>query len=115
MVIASKIGKSDIESLKVLAEPVSVVEVGLRVLGRDGDRRAVLGGGLGVDLVVDVGDVLDQRDVVAARGQPGPQHGEDDVRAGVADVHVVVDRGTAGVDADLAGVARDELLLALRE
>ena len=37
---------------------------------------AALLGGLDEDLVVDVGDVADQRDVVAASGQPAPQHVE---------------------------------------
>jgi hypothetical protein len=97
------------------AEPVCVVAVGLGELGGDRDGRAAVGIGLDVDLVVHVGDVLDQGDLVAARGEPGAQHGEDDVRPGVADVHEVVDRGTAGVDADLAVVARHELLFTLRE
>jgi len=47
----------------------------------------------------------DERDLVPAAPQPVPQHGEGHVGARVADVHEVVDGGTAGVDADLALVA----------
>ena len=76
---------------------------------------AALGVGLVDDLVVDVGDVLDQRHCEAAAPQPAAQHGEGDVGTGVADVHEVVHGGAAAVDADLARLARDELLFALRQ
>ena len=98
-----------------VAEPPHVLVVGGGELGRHVGRRAVLGVRLVDDLVVDVGDVLDQRHLVAALPQPAAQHREGDVGTRVADVDQVVHRGPAGVDADPALVARDELLLALGE
>ena len=55
-------------------------------------------GGLGQDLVVDVGDVADEVDVVAAGGQPAAQHVEVDRRAHVADVRLGLHGETADVD-----------------
>ena len=59
-----------------------------------------------VDLVVDVRDVGHERHVVALVLEEALEQREDDVRAGVAHVDSAVDRRAAGVDADLAGVAR---------
>ena len=64
------------------------------------------------DLVVDVGDVLDEADVEALPLQVAADHVEGQERARVADVDVVVDRRAADVHRDLARLARDELLLA---
>ena len=94
-------------------EPVGVHDVGGGVLLGHGRRVPPLGIGLVDDLVVHVGDVGDQRDVEAAVREPGAQDGEGDVGARVADVHQVVDRGAAAVDAGLAGVAGLERLLLL--
>ena len=80
-------------------------------LRRDlGGRTALLVGALD-DLVVDIGEVLGERDLVAARDKPAANHIEADERAGVADVDVVVDRGAAHVHADLAGLDGLELFL----
>ena len=82
-----------------------------------GKLRRDLGGGTALlvgaldDLVVDVGEVLGKRDLVAARDEPAADHVEADERAGVTDVDVVVDCGAAHVHADLAGLDGLELFL----
>ena len=82
-----------------------------------GELRRDLGGGAALlvgaldDLVIDIGEVLGKRDLVAARNEPATNHVEADERAGVADVNVVVDRGAAHVHADLAGLDGLELFL----
>ena len=63
------------------------------------------------ELIVDVGDVGDVDDLVAAVLEVAAQGIEDDERAGVADVDIVVDGGAADVDAVLAGHLRHELFL----
>jgi hypothetical protein len=63
------------------------------------------------ELVVDVGDVGDVDDLVAAVLKVTAQGIEDDERAGVADVDIVVDGGAADVDAVLARHLRHELFL----
>ena len=95
------------------AQPVGVLDVGGGVLLRHRRRVAALVVRLVDDLVVDVGDVGHQRDVEAPVREPRAQDGEGDVGARVADVHQVVDRGAAAVDAGLAGVAGLERLLLL--
>jgi hypothetical protein len=76
--------------------------------------RAFLGGGAGVDLVVDVGDVADVGDVLRPVdvAQQAEQHVEDHDGAGVADVGAVVDGGAADIHANVRGVDRREALLA---
>ena len=59
-----------------------------------------------VDLVVDVGDVDHEADVVALVPEEARQQAEDDERARVADVDAAVDRRTARVDPHAPGVAR---------
>jgi len=66
------------------------------------------------DLVVHVGEVLRERDIVAARDEPAANHVEADERARVADVDVVVHRGAAHVHADLALLDGLECFLAVR-
>ena len=63
------------------------------------------------ELVIDVGDVGDIDDLVAAVLKVTAQGVEDDERAGVADVDIVVDGGAADVDAVLARHLRHELFL----
>ena len=58
-----------------------------------------------------VGDVHDALDVVAQEAQVLLQHVLHDVRAQVADMGIVVDRGATGVHLDDVGVVGDELLL----
>ena len=65
-------------------------------------------GGLGEDLVVDVGDVADVGDLVAAAAQPADQRVEGHGGAQVADVRGALHGGAAQVDADLAGGDRVE-------
>src|SRR5450830_758058 len=79
-------------------EPVGVVDVPAR--GLLGQLGAVTGRRL-VDLVVDVGDVGGELDLVAALQQPVPEPDEDDVGTRVTDVDALVDGRAADVDADL--------------
>ena len=60
-------------------------------------------GRLGEDLVVDVGDVADVGDLVAAAAQPADERVEGDGGAQVADVRGALHGGATQVDADLAG------------
>ena len=81
------------------------------------ELRRNLGGGTALlvgaldDLVIDIGEVLGECDLVAARDEPATNYVKADERAGVADVDVVVDRGAAHVHADLAGLDGLELFL----
>src|SRR6185312_3148974 len=66
-------------------------------------------GGLGEDLVVDVGDVADEGDVAAARDQPAAQDVEGHAAADVADVRKALDGGATQVDGDVALAQRNEI------
>ena len=59
-----------------------------------------------VDLVIDVGDVDDQRRFIALMLEEALEQTEYDERTGIADVDTAVDGGPARVDTDLAGIAR---------
>ena len=65
-----------------------------------------------VDLVVDVGDVGDERHLVALVLEEALEQRGDDVGPRVADMDAVVDRRPARIDAHAARVARLERLLA---
>ena len=95
-----------------------------RTHSRDERRRVLLGDLRGTaaffvgavdDLVVDVGDVLDEADVVPFVLEVAPDHVEREERARVADVDVVVDGGAAHVHRDLALLARNEVFLGASE
>ena len=83
--------------------------VGRHPLGQFLDRRAEF---LGADdeLVVHVGDVDDEGDLIAEIGQIALDRVEDDGADHVADVARLVDGRPADVHADLAGLDRLELL-----
>ena len=67
-------------------------------------------------LVVDVGEVPDEADLVAARAEPAMEDVERDERAAsVPDVAEVVDRHPTDVEADLAGGDRPERLDGARQ
>ena len=92
------------------AESVRVLEVPLRRCG--GELRAgdsLLPGGL-VDLVVHVGDVLDERHVVAGLLEPALQPEENHVGPSVPHVDPLVDRRAADVHADRARRRRQLVL-----
>ena len=91
-------------------DPVGVLAVQRRHLRRQVPRRLPRGHGRGVDLVVDVGDVPDERDPVALVLEEALELGEDHERPRVADVHARVDRRPAGVDPHAGGVARRKRL-----
>ena len=79
------------------AEVTGVLEVPVRRV--QGELGARAGGGV-VDPVVDVGDVVDERRVVAAGPEPRPQPHPEHERARVADVCARVDGRPAEVHAD---------------
>ena len=93
------------------AEVARVLEVPLRrargELGARAGRRVV-------DLVVDVGDVVHERRVVAARDEPAAEPHADHERARVADVRAGVHGRPAEVHPDRAWYLR-QLLLAARQ
>jgi hypothetical protein len=92
------------------AQRVGVGDVALGHLGGELGARASLRARCVVDLVVDVGHVDDQLDLVALVRKEPAQQAEDDERAGVADVDAAVDRGAARVDPDPPGIARSQRL-----
>jgi len=95
------------------AEPerVGVLEVPLRRARGELGTRTRRGP---VDLVVDVGDVVDERDVVAAPAEPAPEPHPEHERAGVPDVRTRIDGGAADVHPDRPG-RRRQLLEPSRE
>ena len=89
-------------------KPFHVLSVdGGEAVGDLGDRHAQRLRG-GVDLVVHVGDVAGVEQPRMAPPQQSGQHVEDHRPAGVADVHVVVDRGSAQVHRHAVRVERRE-------
>ena len=95
--------RGDAEAAHVLA-----VDRGVLV-GDRADRRA---GFLrrGIDLVVHVGDVARIGQTTEVAAQHAGQHVEHDRAAGVADMHVAVDRRSAQVHGDVVGIERREVL-----
>src|SRR5690606_27058959 len=94
--------------------PQAIVVLVHRTYEAIGERLhalAVLGGARD-DLVVDVGDVADEDDLVAAITEIAAHDVERHLRARVPDVAEVVDRIAAHVHAHGAGLERFELLLA---
>ena len=85
-----------------------LVELAAHQVG-DLEPRPALGLTLGQDLVVDVGDVADERDVVARGDQPAPQHVEVHRRAHVTHVGLALHGQATHVDARLALLERDEV------
>ncbi len=68
----------------------------------------MLGGGVGDDAVVDVGEIHYMGEAIAAEFQEAAENVLEDEGAVVADMGVVVDGGAAGVHGDFAGFLRDE-------
>ena len=85
------------------AECFAIVEEGLgEFFGVVADADA-LGGGVGDDAVVDIGEVHDVGEAEAAEFEKAAEDVLEDEGAEVADVGVVVDGGAAGVHGDFAG------------
>ena len=85
---------------------VGVVQIGVAVgVGQPVDARRRR---RGEDLVLDVGDVADERHLVAEEHQRAADQIEADRRVGVADVRRRVGRGPAEVDPDAIGDDRRE-------
>ena len=73
---------------------------------------AIILGGLGKDLVIDIGDIAHERDVIALREQPAAQDVESHAGAQVADVRLRLRGGATQVDGGVAGANRLEVALA---
>ena len=101
------VGVHDPEAVHGVDERVSVERRDL------GGRLALLVGALD-DLVVDVGDVLDERHLVAAEGEVAARNVEGEKRTRIADVDVVVDGRATRIHRDLSLFAGPELLFAAR-
>src|SRR5882762_1312101 len=90
------------------AESFAIVEEGLdEFLGVITDAE-VLGGGVGDDAIVDVGEIHYVSQAKAAEFQEAAENVLEDEGAVVADVGVIVDGGAAGVHGDFAGFFGDE-------
>ncbi|CAB4702287.1 unannotated protein [freshwater metagenome] len=95
-------GRRDVEG------GVGLVELAVHRVGEVVPGPALFGG-LGEDLVVDVGDVADEGHLVVEVTQPALQDVEVDPRAHVADVRLGLHRQTADVDARLPLLQGDEV------
>ena len=96
-------------------ERIDVLEERLDVfLGVFADADAG-GRGVGDDAVVHVGDIHHLQHLEAARMQESAQDVLEHEGAEISDVREGVDRGAAGVHADLAGMKRHERFLAAAE
>ena len=110
--LRDELGRARLAIAQPHAERRAVFLVGLdEALGQRLHRLAVLLRALD-DLVVDVRDVADERDVVARRLEVTAHDVEHDQHARMAEVAVVVDRDAADVHADLARLERLEDFLA---
>ena len=97
------------------AEAGHVAVVLLGEAGRQIERRLADLVGTRDDLVVHVGDVADEVDLVAEPGQAAPDDVEADGRVGMADMRRVVRRRPAEIDRYRAGLERLERQLLLAE
>ena len=103
--------------LGVDGRPLDAQRVRVRVVFLDEALAQLLDGGallVGAadHLVIDVGEVLHEGDLIALVLQIAAKRVEDDRRARVADVNIVVDRRSAGVNRDLSRGDRHKLFLA---
>ena len=90
------------------AESFAIVEEGLdEFLGVITDAD-VLGGGVGDDAVVDVGEIHHVSESVAAEFEEAAEDVLEDEGAVIADVGEIVDGGAAGVHGDFARFLGDE-------
>jgi hypothetical protein len=119
--IISTIGPDVLGGLGLQARAQGQQGVGVLVIGRQvavGDHldRDALGRGLGVDLVVHVGDVagIDHRVLAIDVAQQAEQHVEHHHRPEVADVGVVVDRRPADIHRHPARIGGNEVALFAR-
>ena len=100
------VGVEDAEAMHLLDEG------GGELLGDVGGGASLLVRAVD-DLVVHVGEVLGEGDLVPLEHEVATNHVEGEERAPVADVDLVVDRGAADVHADLVGLDGPELFLAV--
>ena len=106
-----RLGRTRMNGCRTDTQPLCVREVFLDIAVGDDVVGHALFVCLFDDLVVDVGEVLYELDLIAAVLKVAAQRVKDDKRTRIADVEVVVDRRTAGVHLDLARFERDKLLL----
>ena len=90
------------------AEGFAIVEEGLHEFFGVIADADVLGGGVGDDAVVDVGEVHYMSEAEAAEFEEAAENILENEGAIVADMGEVVDGGAAGVHGDFAGFLRDE-------
>ena len=83
------------------AEVIPVLEECRRVGGGELPDRNPLGRRGLDDLVVDVGEVHDVKDVITAGLEPSPEEVDKQERPEVADVGVVIDRGATRIESGL--------------
>ena len=100
--LGHRLGGTRLDVRPAQPEPVGVLHEPAGSPFRQVAAGHLAGGGLDVDLVVDVGDVVDERHVVAGRLSQLRSHIADHERPCVADVHAVVHRRPADVHADRA-------------
>ena len=113
--LADRLARERLAVRPAEAEPVRIRAVVFRHLARELVRGHLAFARGDVDLVVDVGHVLDERDSEALVLEEALVEGEDDERPRVPDMDPRVDGRPAGVDPDLARLARLELAEAVRE
>ena len=101
--LRNRLGRQRLDVRPLEPEVGGVVEVPARRLLGQVPARDPLLGSRGVDLVVDVRDVLDEGHVVTLLDEPALHPEEDDVRTRVADVDPLVDRRAADIHADRPG------------
>lgn len=90
------------------AEGFAIFEEGLHEFFGVIADADVLGGGVGDDAVIDVGEVHYVREAVAAEFEEAAENVLEDEGAVVADVGVIVDGGPASVHGDFAEFLGDE-------
>ena len=90
-------GRARMHGRRTDAQPLRVGEIRVDIARGDFGHGAALGLGLGDHLIVHVGEVLHEHDLVAAVFEIAAQQVEKHEAARVADVDIVVDRRAAGV------------------
>ena len=108
--LGDMVGGAGREGRRQGAQGRRVLRIDLCVAVGDGLDRRALGGGLGVDLVIHVGDVarIDHRLGAVEMAQQAKQHVEDHHRPAVADVDRIIDGGPAYIHRHPVRIPRNE-------
>ena len=91
------LGRARMHGRRTHTESPRVSEIRINIARRDFGHGAALGFGLGDHFIVHVGKILDEHNIIAAVFKIAAQHIEKHKAARVADMDIVVHRGTAGV------------------